>query len=100
MEEELTPLNLEVMKPVTDYHELVVGDSEVIRDEPKTILELESQAPYAMEALSVTHSPSPHDYHHHSSNFFSEEWNHRLHHYQSPIYLTNPANVFYPLAGE
>lgn len=106
----IQPLNLEVIKPVTEYHDS--HPEEGYRDEPKTILELESngQEGYIIENLNENMS-SPQknytfEYHsqHHQigpATIYPDDWNQRLNftNYGSPIYVTNPANVFYPLAG-
>lgn len=113
----LQPLNLEVMKPVAEYRELL--SDELQNDEPKTILDLETQAPinYIIDSMAEQIQSSPKnlslDYQTHDSNnnnienqqsepvIYGDNWNHRLSfsNYASPIYVTNPANVFYPLAG-
>jgi hypothetical protein len=92
--------NLEVIKPVTEFHEDEVDEH--LNDEPKTILNLESQANYENEEpqheITPEHVAQHNEYS--SNNYMGDEWNHRLNlNYSSPIYLTNPANVFYPLAG-
>ncbi|CAG9809486.1 unnamed protein product [Chironomus riparius] len=104
----LQPLNLEVMKPVAEYREM---HSEIHNDEPKTILDLESHAPvnYMDSFNDHIRSPPKHftlDFSNASNplattTIYGDDWNQRLNfpNYTSPIYVTNPANVFYPLAG-
>lgn len=105
----LQPLNLEVMKPVAEYREM---PSEINNDEPKTILDLESHAPvnYILDSITDHIRSSPKHYTLDFSNasnplatttIYGDDWNQRLNfpNYTSPIYVTNPANVFYPLAG-
>lgn len=97
MDEDLSiqPLNLEIMKPVAQY---AVLDDEDVGDEPKTILELDTQAQampvnYVIESLQ----PAPlspgmmHDYHqYHSMDYYR---------FTSPVYVTNPPQFHFPMAG-
>ena len=105
----LQPLNLEVMKPVAEYREI---SSEIHNDGPKTILDLESHAPvnYILDSITDHIRSSPKHFTLDFSNasnplatttIYGDDWNQRLNfpNYTSPIYVTNPANVFYPLAG-
>lgn len=86
------PLNLEIMKPVPQYAELDDDTS----DEPKTILELESQsAPinYVIETIPMplAGSPTGIDYHQYSSMEYYR--------FSSPVYVTNPPQFHFPMAG-
>ena len=103
------PLNLEVMKPVAEYREAPI---EIHNDESKTILDLESHDPvnYMISSITEHIQSSPKnltlDFHGTSNplattTIYGDDWNQRLNfsNYSSPIYVTNPANVFYPLAG-
>lgn len=97
--DELTiqPLNLEVIRSVAEFH-VEEGKSDE-NEEPRTILTLEAPLSYVIENVNVdNHQLSPDDF---SSNLpFTPEWNHRSSFsYPSPIYLTNPGNAFYPIAG-
>lgn len=93
--DELTiqPLNLEVIKSVAEFQEDHVRGDE---DEPKTILTLDAPLNYVIENVHHEHhvlEEIPHLQ-------YTPEWNHRSSfNYPSPIYLTNPGNAFYPIAG-
>jgi hypothetical protein len=93
--DELTPLNLEVIKSVDEFE-----DSKDENDEPKTILTLETPLTYSIESVNENHhQQSPDEFQHVPP--YTPEWNHRSSYsYPSPIYLTNPGNAFYPIAGE
>lgn len=96
--DELTiqPLNLEVIKSVAEFQ--VEDGKNDENDEPRTILTLEAPLSYVIENVNVeNHQLSP-DFSSHLP--FTPEWNHRSSFsYPSPIYLSNPGNVLYPLAG-
>lgn len=101
--DELTiqPLNLEVIKSVAEFQVDDDGkNGEDEGDEPKTILTLEAPLSYVIENVNLDNNQqlSPDDFSTHLS--FTPEWNHRSSFsYPSPIYLTNPQNAFYPIAG-
>lgn len=93
-EEDLSiqPLNLEIMKPVAQY---AVHEDEEVSDEPRTILELDTQATpinYVIEALQPAQmSPGMLDYHqYHSMDYYR---------FTSPVYVTNPPQFHFPMAG-
>ena len=93
MEDDLSvqPLNLEIMKPVPQYAELD-DDS----DEPKTLLELETQtAPinYVIETIPMplTGSPATLEYHQYPSTEYYR--------FTSPVYVSNPPQFHFPMAG-
>lgn len=97
--DELTiqPLNLEVIKSVAEFQ--VEDGKNDDNDEPRTILTLEAPLSYVIENVNVENQQqlSP-DFSSHLP--FTPEWNHRSSFsYPSPIYLTNPGNVLYPIAG-
>lgn len=101
--DELTiqPLNLEVIKSVAEFH--TDDGSRDDGDEPKTILTLDAPLNYVIENVHVIESHSEH--HQVLEEIphlqYTPEWNHRSSfNYPSPIYLTNPGNVYYPIAGE
>lgn len=96
--DELTPLNLEVIKSVDEFEDSNSKPDE--NDEPKTILTLETPLTYSIESVNENHQQqSPDEFQHVP---YTPEWNsHRSSYsYPSPIYLTNPGNAFYPIAGE
>lgn len=86
------PLNLEIMKPVPQYAELDDDTS----DEPKTILELETQSVpinYVIETvpLPLGASPATIEYHQYPSMEYYR--------FSSPVYVTNPPQFHFPMAG-
>lgn len=93
MEEDLTiqPLNLEIMKPVPLYALL----EEDPADEPRTILDLETQATpvnYVIETIPMsTASPATIDYHQYQPIDYYR--------FSSPVYVTNPPQFHFPMAG-
>lgn len=91
MDDDLTPLNLEIMKPVPQYAEL----EEDTNDGPKTILELETQAfpiNYVIEALPMpVTSPTTIEYHQYPPMEYYR--------FSSPVYVTNPPQFHFPMAG-
>lgn len=97
--DELTiqPLNLEVIKSVADFQ----ADDGIREDadEPKTILTLDAPLNYVIENVHVeSHQHQVLEEIPHLQ--YTPEWNHRSSFsYPSPIYLTNPGNAFYPIAG-
>lgn len=102
--DELTiqPLNLEVIKSVAEFQA-----DDGIRcdgDEPKTILTLDAPLNYVIENVHVVENQAHHHHHQVLEEIpqlqYTPEWNHRSSFsYPSPIYLTNPGNAFYPIAG-
>lgn len=102
--DELTPLNLEVIKSVAEFQHDDSGRDDD-GDEPRTILTLDAPLNYVIENVQMIESQT---HQHHSvleeiSHLqYTPEWNHRTSssfNYPSPIYLTNPGNAFYPIAG-
>lgn len=103
--DELTiqPLNLEVIKSVAEFQSddsIKDGDD---GDEPKTILTLDAPLNYVIENIHIMDHQS-HQNHSVLEEIpqlqYTPEWNHRSSFsYPSPIYLTNPSNSFYPIAG-
>lgn len=84
----IEPLNLEIMKPVTQYS--VVEDD----DEPKTILELDAQSTpinYALEHIHQSITPPHYDY--------LPYENFDYYRYSSPVYVTNPPQFPFPYTG-
>lgn len=106
--DELTiqPLNLEVIKSVAEFQSEDHVRDEDDGDEPKTILTLDAPLNYVIENVHVD-GHQQHQHHHHQVLEeiphlpYTPEWNHRSSfNYPSPIYLTNPGNAFYPIAGK
>lgn len=86
MDEDLSiqPLNLEIMKPVVQYHQLEMDDGE-----PKTILDLEAHAApisYVIETIP----PLPSSDYQYQSEYYR---------FSSPVYVTNPPQFHFPMAG-
>jgi hypothetical protein len=93
--DELTPLNLEVIKSVDEFEDARHDEN----DEPKTILTLETPLTYSIESINDNQQQNSPDEFQHVP--YTPEWNHRSSYsYPSPIYLTNPGTAFYPIAGE
>ncbi|KAG5671874.1 hypothetical protein PVAND_002044 [Polypedilum vanderplanki] len=99
----IQPLNLEVIKPIEEFDEEQIP--EVQNDEPKTILELEPHSQsetihhYVINPSEIDLSPKSFSDYQNAAAAYCEDYTlHRLNiNYQhSPIYLTNPSNVFFP----
>jgi hypothetical protein len=96
MEEDDTtiqPLNLEIMKPVAQYHPVEVTEvEEETTDEPKTILDLEPQVPinYVIEAV-----PNPSSL----TGSFEYQFPAEYYRFSSPVYVCNPPQFHFPLTG-
>lgn len=91
MDEELAiqPLNLEIMKPVPQY--ALLEDDDEPADEPRTILDLETQvAPinYVIETIPMPQATV--DYQYHPIDYYR---------FSSPVYVTNPPQFHFPIAG-
>lgn len=86
------PLNLEIMKPVAHYS--VVEDEDA--DEPKMILQLDAQSTpinYVIEPIHhISITPPTNEYH------ISYE-NMDYYRYTSPVYVNNPPQFHFPMAG-
>lgn len=87
----IQPLNLEIMKPVAQYQH--VDMEEEVTDEPKTILELESQMPinYVIEAVPTSSSTLPGTLEYHLPSEYYR--------FSSPVYVCNPPQFHFPLTG-
>jgi hypothetical protein len=88
----IQPLNLEIMKPVALYQHQHVDIEDEGSNEPKTILELESQVPinYVIEAVPTpTSVPGALEYH------IPPEY----YRFSSPVYVCNPPQFHFPLTG-
>jgi hypothetical protein len=89
----IQPLNLEIMKPVAQYQQVEIEEEEEeAADEPKTILELESQVPinYVIEAVPTSSSlPGTFEYH------LPAEY----YRFSSPVLFHNPPQFHFPLTG-
>lgn len=98
MEDDLSvqPLNLEIMKPVPQCVDLDDGDTS---DEPRTILQLETQATpinYVIESIETIPlhfpgSPTAVEFHQYPPIDYYR--------YSSPVYVTNPPQFHFPMAG-
>jgi hypothetical protein len=94
----IQPLNLEMMKPIAQYHSVLsVEDEDDDRSmEPKTILDLEAQSMpinYVIETIPLSeNTPTTIEYHHHSH---PQEY----YRFSSPVYVTNPPQFHFPMAG-
>lgn len=87
----LEPLNLEIMKPVAQF--VNVDDD---ADEPKTILELDTQSQPISYVVEAVHSPmSPIE----MSSEFHEAQQLDYYRFLSPAYVTNPPQFHFPLVG-
>lgn len=93
MEEDdsIQPLNLEIMKPVAQYQRVEIEDE--IADEPKTILELESQVPinYLIETVPSAPALPPGTFEYHIPADYYR--------FSSPVYVCNPPQFHFPLTG-
>lgn len=93
----LEPLNLEIMKPVAQFTTL---EDEII-DEPKTILDLETQhmrhntISYAVDSISASLSPAALEL----TTELHEYQNLEYYRFSSPAYITNPPQFHFPLVG-
>jgi Helix-loop-helix DNA-binding domain len=89
----IQPLNLEIMKPVGQITEL---DDEDNCDEPRTILELQTQSTpinYVIEAVPppMPTAPSMLDFQHYQAMDYYR--------FSSPVYVNNPPQFHFPMAG-
>lgn len=86
----IQPLNLEIMKPVAQYQQVEVEDDGA--DEPRTILELESQVPinYVIEAVPTSSTMSGAFEYHLPAEYYR---------FSSPVYVCNPPQFHFPLTG-
>lgn len=87
----IQPLNLEIMKPVAQYQQVVEMEEDVT-DEPKTILDLEPQTPisYVIEAVPTPSTlPGAYEYHIPADYY----------RFSSPVYVCNPPQFHFPLTG-
>lgn len=94
----IQPLNLEIMKPVAHYHHHSEDDERESADEPRTILELETQSTpisYVIETIPNPPRPEPSsmssiEYQYHAAEYYR---------FSSPVYVTNPPQFHFPMAG-